>query len=541
MPAISQLPAASSVNLGDLYVIVQSGVTKQAADSLVLASIQASIQITESQVTNLTSDLAARLIAANNLSDLTNAPTARTNLGLGSIATHSASEYLAITGGTMTGNLFLNGDPVTSNQAANKNYVDNTIMQVTFQGACKASTTVNLNATYFNGSSGIGATLTNAGMMAAFQVDGYSASLNDRILVKNQTLSAQNGIYIVTTIGSGAVNWVLTRSTDYDTTAQINMGDLIVIVNGTLNASTSWIQTATVSTIGTDAITFSQFTASLPISVSNGGTGRSTSTTAYGLIAAGTTATGALQTLSTGSTGQILQSGGASSLPTYSTATYPSVATSSGTILRANGTNWIASTSTFSDTYSASNLLYSNGANTVTGLATGNSASLVTNSSGVPAWSASMTNGQVIIGSTGGTPSPATLSAGTGIAITNASNSITIAVTGSGMSWTEVTGTSQTMSADNGYIASNAGLVTLTLPTTAALGTAISVCWKGAGGWSIAQNSGQSIRIGTSVSTVGVGGSVSSSAAGNSINLLCTTANTVWTALGAPQGNLTVV
>lgn len=83
------------------------------------------------------------------------------------------------------------------------------------------------------------------------------------------------------------------------------------------------------------------------------------------------------------STGNILQANNGAA-PSFSTATYPSIATSTGTILRANGTNWIASTATFADTYAASVLLYSNGTNTVTGLATGNNGLLVTSSSGVP-------------------------------------------------------------------------------------------------------------------------------------------------------------
>jgi len=86
---------------------------------------------------------------------------------------------------------------------------------------------------------------------------------------------------------------------------------------------------------------------------------------------------------SVGSTGQILQANTAA-IPSWSTATYPATATTAGTILRANGTNWVASTSTFADTYTASNLLYASSANTVTGLATGNNGLLVTNATGVP-------------------------------------------------------------------------------------------------------------------------------------------------------------
>lgn len=151
------------------------------------------------------------------------------------------------------------------------------------------------------------------------------------------------------------------------------------------------------------------------------------------------------------------------------------------------------------------------------------------------------TNGQLAIGNgTGYTL--ATLTAGPGISISNGSGSITVSGTGSGIGWTEVTGTSQAMSADNGYVANNAGLVTLTLPTTAAFGTAISIIGKGAGGWSIAQNSGQHIQLGSTSTTVGVGGSLASTNRFDSIDLICTTANTTWTVLGGPQSSgLTVV
>ncbi len=89
--------------------------------------------------------------------------------------------------------------------------------------------------------------------------------------------------------------------------------------------------------------------------------------------------------------------------------------------------------------------------------------------------------------------------------------------------------------ADSGYVTNNAGVVTVTLPTTAAFGTALSIIGKGAGGWALAQNSGQNIQIGSVSSTVGAGGSVASTNRYDSIDLLCTTANTTWTVQGGPQ------
>lgn len=169
-----------------------------------------------------------------------------------------------------------------------------------------------------------------------------------------------------------------------------------------------------------------------------------------------------------------------------------------------------------------------------------NSAVLVSSSTGSPVWTSTMTNGQIVIGSTGATPVRAALTAGSGISISNGAGSITISSTGSGMGWNEVTNTSANMVADSGYVTNNVGLVTLTLPTTAAFGTPISVIGKGSGGWLIAQNSGQSIRIGNAVSSTGTGGSIASTNAFDSINLICTTADTVWTAVGGPQGNITV-
>ena len=150
-----------------------------------------------------------------------------------------------------------------------------------------------------------------------------------------------------------------------------------------------------------------------------------------------------------------------------------------------------------------------------------------------------MTNGQLIIGNTGATPTAATLTAGAGIAITNGAGSITIAASSGTSSWTVVTGTSASMAVDSGYISNNAGLVTLTLPSTAAVGSTIQVQGLGAGGWQIAQNASQLIHIGNQVTTTGIGGFLASNNQYDSITILCVVANTTWTVLGGPQGIIT--
>lgn len=182
-------------------------------------------------------------------------------------ATFGSLPLVQRAGDTMTGPLILPADPLVPLSAATKQYVDATATGLNIQGACSAATTADLNATYANGAAGIGATLVNAGALAAFSVDGVSPALNSRILVKDQTNDFENGIYTVTTVGSGAVAWVLTRATDYDQVAEINPGDLVVIQTGTVNAVTSWLQTETVATIGVDAILFVQFTAGVGANV----------------------------------------------------------------------------------------------------------------------------------------------------------------------------------------------------------------------------------------------------------------------------------
>lgn len=154
---------------------------------------------------------------------------------------------------------------------------------------------------------------------------------------------------------------------------------------------------------------------------------------------------------------------------------------------------------------------------------------------------AALTNGQLAIGNTGSPPTPATLTAGAGISITNAAGSITISGSGGGLSWSVVTGTTQAAAVNNGYIANNAGLVTVTLPATSAVGDVVAVTGiNNATGWKIAQNAGNQIFYGTQSTTSGAGGSLASSNTRDVIHVMCVTANAAWQVMNS-IGNITVV
>ncbi len=105
--------------------------------------------------------------------------------------------------------------------------------------------------------------------------------------------------------------------------------------------------------------------------------------------------------------------------------------------------------------------------------------------------------------------------------------------------WIDVPGTTQAMAPWKKYVANNAGLVTFSLPATAAFGTEIEVMGNGAGGWIISQAAGQSINYGIASTTIGVSGSIASDDSKDSVRLVCVVANTTWN-VASSQGNITV-
>lgn len=114
----------------------------------------------------------------------------------------------------------------------------------------------------------------------ALYVDGANPSIGQRILVKNESTQTNNGIYVVTATGSGIASYVLTRSSDFNTSADIYPGVSTYVLSGTANGDTIWtLTTPAPVTLDSSNLTFVESAngnITLPISISNGGTATST-------------------------------------------------------------------------------------------------------------------------------------------------------------------------------------------------------------------------------------------------------------------------
>lgn len=150
-------------------------------------------------------------------------------------------------------------------------------------------------------------------------------------------------------------------------------------------------------------------------------------------------------------------------------------------------------------------------------------------------------NGQLLIGNSvapnirvGAITSPkGTLTVG------YAAPNLTLDVNNLVIPWNKIS-SNQTLVVNNGYICYSGGTLTLLLPLFSTIGQELEITLDGSTGFSITQNAGQSIRFGSSVTSAGVGGSLSSTAQGDTLRLVCTTANIRWNVVSS-IGNLTIV
>jgi hypothetical protein len=164
---------------------------------------------------------------------------------------------LSKSGGTLTGALTLSGLPSSNLHAATKSYVDNVVSGLQAKDSALAATTANLASTYSNGTAGVGATLTSTSN-GAFVGSGWA--VGSRVLVKDQTAKAQNGLYTITTLGTVSTPWVLTRSEFCDTSNEIS-GAYVYVESG-VTSGTGWVFAVANSdtfVLGTDDINVYQF------------------------------------------------------------------------------------------------------------------------------------------------------------------------------------------------------------------------------------------------------------------------------------------
>jgi hypothetical protein len=185
--------------------------------------------------------------------------------------------------------------PVNATDLVNKTYVDTAVSSgIHFHQPVRVESPINLNATYNNGTSGVGATLTNAGTQVALVVDGVAMSVADRVLVYEQTTQTQNGIYVVTDVGSGSTNWILTRSSDADTYAfasatALGEGSAVFVQEGATGAGETYVcNTVGTITFGTTNITFAQVSSA---QIYSAGTGLTLTSTQFSITNTGTAGT----------------------------------------------------------------------------------------------------------------------------------------------------------------------------------------------------------------------------------------------------------
>ena len=218
--------------------------------------------------------------ATNTLTNIPNSALTNSSITIGT--TNIALGASSLTLGGLT-SVTVTQDPTTNFQLATKQYVDDLAASgIHYHDPVyveSPNTAGNLTATYNQpggAGNGVGATLTNAGTQVALTIDGVLMTVGNRVLIYNQTNAFQNGVYTVTTVGSGSTNWVLTRATDADTYSpfspnSLGQGDAFFVQAGNTGAGETYIcNTVGVIVFGTTNITFVQISSAQIYSAGTG-------------------------------------------------------------------------------------------------------------------------------------------------------------------------------------------------------------------------------------------------------------------------------
>ena len=286
----------STVLLSANPTIALQAATKQYVDNQVTAGLHIHDPVLVETTANLNATYAQGGTTFN-ITDITSGTTVTTSANHGLSVNDQIWLYSTAGNGLSTNTAYF----VYSTPALNT-----LTLSLTYGGAQISGLTNASGLSYATrANSGVGATLTNAGTQAALTVDGVALTTNDRVMVRLQTNGAENGVYVVTTVGSGATNWVLTRSTDCNKVNPadpngVGTGDYFFTQSGTLNAGDSHVLTTEPNTmiIGYTTLTYTQFSGSVDytggtnisvvgqtisltgtVAATNGGTGTATVTT----------------------------------------------------------------------------------------------------------------------------------------------------------------------------------------------------------------------------------------------------------------------
>jgi len=291
---------SGSLTLGGTLAVLPSNFASQTANTVLAAPngsagtptfraiVAADVPTLNQNTTGTASNVTGIVAVANGGTGANIAGTARTNLSAAASGANTDITSIALTTGTIS------TAPASNNDIVNKAYVDTLAASgIHFHQPVRVEAPINLNATYNNGTAGVGATLTNAGTQVALVIDGVTVSVADRVLIYEQTTQTQNGIYVVTSTGSGSTNWVLTRSSDADTYVinsanGLSEGSTVFVQEGATGAGETYTcNTSGTITFGTTAITFVQIASG---QIYSAGTGLTLTGTVFSITNTGVSA-----------------------------------------------------------------------------------------------------------------------------------------------------------------------------------------------------------------------------------------------------------